>query len=574
MMPFLMTKNRRKQKRERPTNPEPLAPKAKPARSAPAWIKKLALALIMPVLLLGLVEASLRMVSFSHEPRIKTLWKPTISGFRGTYEFYLPTEFSPPGYIWLSQSNSPYTDRYGFRLPEIPFEKRGDKIRVAFLGGSTTHGGYRPYPERAIRLINAALGTNRYEKLNVACSSYSTHQSLKALERWALPRNPDIVFVYNGWNDMWVAGDGFSDKEKDPLLSISGESRLRMPAALQKLRLTGMLGKMAEAAGGRWPRQRVSFEDFDENLESMARKCAEQGVKMFIMIRPEQRAENFVHHPMEEPTATYARETFGTTNHYELYKAQSDRIIAIQRDVADRHPHVTPCDGWQVGMNLLDRSRAGEFGDNVPIFYSDNCHFLEFADELLAQHVAVTIAPEHAEAISNHINSIAYELAMAGELISEDAPRESIWFLDRAEKRNPDPETVARIAALRAEAEANFEFVDLFRVGRWGGDDPVFESKIRKLKRCLEIRPTDYGILIQIYRVCIYMNRLEEAAAAMAGFQARDIQQQYEWLNFTMESHVHGQRWRQARTTAGLLVKLNPQHQLANQVLREIPPDL
>jgi hypothetical protein len=549
-------------------------PASAPARTTPRWYKKLALAVFMPVLLLGLVEAGLRIASFSHEPRVKTLWKPTVSGFRGTFEFYLPTEFSPPGYIWLSQPNSPYTDRYGFRLPEIPFEKPADKIRVAFIGGSTTHGGYRPYPERAIRLINDALGTNRYEMLNVACSSYSTHQSLKALERWALPRKPDIVFVYNGWNDMWVAGDGFSDKDKDALLSITGESRLRMPAVLRKLRLTGLLGKVAESVGERWPRQRVSFEDFDANLESMARLCAEAGVKMIAMIRPEQREENFVHHLMEEPTATYAREAFGTTNAYALYKAQSDRIIAIQRSFADRHAHVTACDGWQVGMNMLDRNAAGEFGENVPIFQSDNCHFLEFPDELLAQQVALTIAPEHAEAISNHINSLAYDLAMAEELIREDAPRESIWFLDRAEKRNPDPETAGRIATLRAQAEANFELVDLFRTGRWGGDDPVFESKIAKLKRCLQIRPTDYGIMIQIYRVCIYMNRMEEAAAALSGFQPQNQQQQYEWMNFSMESHVQGKRWRQARRMAEQLIKMNPSHPLASQVLQQIPENI
>jgi len=232
---------------------------------------------------------------------------------------------------------------------------------------------------------------------------------------------------------------------------------------------------------------------------------------------------------------------------------------------------VTACDGWQVGMNLLDRSEAGEFGENVPIFYSDNCHFLEFPDELLAQHVAVTIAPEHSVAISNHINSMAYELAMAEELIREDAPRESIWFLDRAEKRNPDPETAGRIAALRAQAEANFEFVDLFRTGRWGGDDPVFESKIRKLKRCLEIRPADYGVMIQIYRVCIYMNRMEEAAAALAGFQPQDARQQYEWMNFTLESHLQGQRWRPARRVAEQLIKMNPGHPLASEVLQQIP---
>ncbi len=528
----------------------------------------------MPLVLFGALEGILRLTGFQHQPREKTLWKPTISGFVGTYEFYLPTEFAPPGYIWISQANTPFTDRFGFRRPEIPFEKPPGKIRVAFLGGSTTHGGYRPYPERAIRLINDAIGENRYEMLNVACSSYSTHQSVKALERWALPRNPDIVFVYHGWNDMWVAGDGFADQEKDALLSLTGESRLVMPGWLRAPRLTGLLGKLAEVAGGPWPRQRVAFDDFSANLETMARQCAETGARMFVMIRPKQREQGFVTHPWDPNTLLYAQQTFQTTNAYELYRAQSEEIIARQRAVAERHPHVQACDGNAEVLRILERSDAGEFGENVPIWYPDNCHLLDFADEFLAQYVALTIAPEHAEAISNRIASLAYAIGMAEELLREDAPREAAWYVARARERNPDATQSVYLDQLQVQAEAYFEFADLFRTGRWGGSDPDFESKIAKLKRCLEIRPGDYGVMLQIYRVCIYMNRLEEAAEAMAGFQPQSAQHRLEWLSFMLESHLQGQRWRPARRVAEELVQMQPQHPLAREVLQQIPGNI
>lgn len=535
---------------------------------------KLLLALVVPALLLGLLEAGLRLTNTETNTRQKTLWKPTVSGYWGTFEFYLPTDFSPPGYIWVSQPDTPFTDRYGFRLPEIPIEKPADKIRVAFLGGSTTHGGFRPYPERAIRLINAALGTNQYEMLNVACSSYSTHQSLIALDRWALPRKPDIVFVYHGWNDMWVAGDGFSDKEKDALLSSTGGARFPLPIWIAELKLTGLVGRFLQFFDHDWPRQRVSFADFESNLERMADMCAAHGIKMFVMIRPEQRESLFDSKPMDPLTEQYARQAFNTTNHYELYKTQSARIIAAQRAVAERHAHVEACDGNASVNQMLDLQEAGQLGEQVSVFYSDNIHLMDLADELLAQRVALTIASQHAVAISNLVNSIAYEATLAEELLREDAPREAVWFINRALARNPGTEDTAQLLAMREQARENFFFTDLFRSGRWGGDEPDFIRKIAKLKQCLEIRPSDYGVMLQIYRVCIYMNRLEEAAPAMAGFKPSNDQQKHEWLTFVLESNLQGQRWQQARRTAEKLITLDPRQELAIRVLNEIPPGI
>ncbi len=551
--------------------------KSKPSPPTPRntlWLKKLLLALVVPLVFLGAAEGLLRLAGFQYTPREKKLWKPTIAGFVGTYEFYIQTDFAPPGYLWVSQPNTPFTDRYGFRLPEIPVARQPGKIRVAFLGGSTTHGGFRPYPERAIRILNNALRTNRYEALNVACSSYSTHQSLKAFERWVLPRKPDLVFVYHGWNDVNLAGDGFSDREKDPLLSMDGAARVSLPPALRSLRLIGALGKIAGLADVQWPRQRVSFEEFESNLDTLARQCGQQNMGLCIMIRPEQQKEFFVSQPFEpgSPMEQYARKHFQTGDPWELYRLQAERITAIQREVASRHPHTTVCDGQAFVSSLLARNQAGEFGPHVPVFFSDNIHLPDLPEELLAQQVALTIAPEHATAISNWVQSVEYAMAMAGELLRENAPREAAWFIRQALQRQPTAEQQEQLTALLQKAEADFEFADLFREGRWGGTDAQFDSKIAKLKKCLQARPSDYGVLLQIYRVCIYMERMESAAAAMAAFQPQDAQQRHEWLSYTLQSHLQGQRWGEARKTAEKIVAINPNNQMAQSVLQQIPP--
>ena len=184
--------------------------------------KKIAFAACAALLALGGAETALRLGGFTYAPRQPTLWVPTVAGFQGTYEFFIPTALAPPGYVWLAAPGTPYTDRRGFRLPELPDRKEPGRIRIAFLGGSTTQGGYRPYPERTVALLNAAAGTNRYEALNAACSSYSTHQSLIVLQRLVLDLEPDLVCLYHGWNDAQLQEDGFRDDQKDAAANRAG----------------------------------------------------------------------------------------------------------------------------------------------------------------------------------------------------------------------------------------------------------------------------------------------------------------------------------------------------------------
>lgn len=532
------------------------------------WLRRVVLAVLGPLVVLGVAELGLRALDFRHALREKMLWKPTIGGFRGTFEYLIPTEFTPPGYLWRTMANTEFSDSHGFRLPELPIQKAPGKVRIAFLGGSTTHGGFRPYPERVIRLLNNAIGENRYEALNVACSSYSTHQSLMALERWVWPYEPDVVFVYHGWNDVVVAGDGYSDREKDAWMGADGAPRVPVLDALHNYRLAGAIGWAVEAMDRGWPRQRVSFADFERNLDAMARACAERGVPMVLMIRPEQPAEHFVENPVDALAARVVERSFGTTNAHAVYRAQSERVAAIQRAVAERHPGVTACDGRQWVLDLVARRDRGEFGERVPIFFEDNCHLFEFADEMLAHHVAEALAPQHAEALRRFINSMVYEYAIAGELIAEESPREALWFIRRALARQPGAEDEQLLRELEQKALERVEFVDNFREGRWGGPAGDFETKLAKLQRCAELRPQDFGVMLQLYRLCMYMDRPGLAAGFIAYFSSQGEYEHYKWNEFNLESHYYAGRWEEALPFARTLLTLEPQHPMALEVVQ------
>ncbi|HOW97313.1 MAG TPA: SGNH/GDSL hydrolase family protein [Kiritimatiellia bacterium] len=528
-----------------------------------ALLKRLLLAVVMTALVLAALEGALRLAGFRHEPRQKVLWKPTVAGFIGTEEFYIQTDFAPPGYIWVSQPNTPYTDRYGFRRPEVPVEKQPGQFRVAFLGGSTTQGGYRPYPERVIRLLNAATGGTRYEMLNVGCSSYSTHQSLIALERWVWPRHPDLVIVYHGWNDQIVQADGFSDHEKDALLSLAPGSRPSWAVRVQNMRLAQGVGRLLQAVDRSWPRPRVPVDRFRSNLDEFAERCRKRGTRLMIFVRPESRR-----YPLpayEAGALEHFSRAYKTTNTLELYKAIHADYSAAQREPREG---AEVFDAWAVVNRLYERQQAGEFGPGVEIWQNDSIHLRPLGEELLAQELAPAIAPEAAEAVKTFVQSGRYWSFLAGEFLNERLPHEAVYCARRA--KEADPALTAAMDELTRRAEKDFEFVALFEEGRWGGTDPAFESKLRKLSKCLGMRPADHGVLVQIFRTCLYSNRPEMAADALAGYRPASAPHRYEWLNMRLQSLLAGNRLQEAEGVAVEMLNMNPREAQVRGVLDQI----
>lgn len=519
------------------------------------FASRLALAVSVTLLTLGALELALQYAGFAHQPRRKILWKPVISGFIGTLAFDIPTRFAPPGYLWVAEPNTILTDRYGFRKPELPIRKQQGKIRIAFLGGSTTQGAHRPYPERAIRLLNTVACTDRFEVLNVACSSYSTHQSLKALERWVLPRDPDIVVIYHGWNDVDVAGDGYADHEKDiHARFLRGDQYRSFKTPLFPARTANLLAFVLDRIDNAWPRLRVPRHRFEQNLEHMAQLTGASGIRTMVFTRPRAHSRTLseslgvaaaAYHKAKLPEHPDAR-----------YDALHRLCTDTQRKVADRHPHVDLFDASGILDRIQEREAGGEFGPDIRIFMRDAVHIYEFAEELLAIELACALAPDLEEQIRMHVQTPEYHIARAREFLADDHVFEAAWHARTAnrlsENAHPESEEVLR------RAEAEYEFVRLFRDARWGGPDEDFDSRIRKLRRCLELRPSDFGVCLQIFRVCEYAERVPEAAAAMAGFRPASPESAYHHALLVLRSHQAAHRRPEIIATAHRILSIRP----------------
>lgn len=119
--------------------------------------------------------------------------------------------------------------------PEISLQKNENKIRIIFLGGSSTAGtginlpDEETWPWKTIKKLKDSLKTENIDFINAALGGYSTYESYGRL--WSRLRfyKPDIVILYQGWNDMYYF------KNADNPLNWRKDFDLQRPMKVEKI---------------------------------------------------------------------------------------------------------------------------------------------------------------------------------------------------------------------------------------------------------------------------------------------------------------------------------------------------
>lgn len=99
------------------------------------------------------------------------------------------------------------TDSHGFRNPEIAMPKPPDRVRLAFLGGSTTFcaevsSNDVTWPALVVRRLAARYPDVSFDFVNGGQPGYGTESSLKSLRLRVAPLHPDLVLYYEATNDF------------------------------------------------------------------------------------------------------------------------------------------------------------------------------------------------------------------------------------------------------------------------------------------------------------------------------------------------------------------------------------
>ncbi|HOW27415.1 MAG TPA: GDSL-type esterase/lipase family protein [Elusimicrobiota bacterium] len=192
-----------------------------------------------------------------------------------------------PVYLWSPVPQPGITNSLGFLGPEWTLEKKPGVSRLFCLGDSCTISGEIPYPVLLQRDLDDA-GPDRYEVFNAGVGSWSSYQGRLLFENLILRYRPDIVTVYFGWNDHWLA---WSHPDKE--LSVYLAPRARWINLFNRSRLaqgmTWVLHRMVPAPDPRDRRPplfRVPLEDYRANLEAIVDLAKKNGVRPVLITAP------------------------------------------------------------------------------------------------------------------------------------------------------------------------------------------------------------------------------------------------------------------------------------------------
>jgi lysophospholipase L1-like esterase len=99
------------------------------------------------------------------------------------------------------------TDSRGFRSPEIDDPKPEGRIRLAFLGGSTTYcaeasGNAATWPALVAASVAAACPGRSVDWLNASSAGYTVESSRTTLRVRVSSLRPDILVIYHATNDL------------------------------------------------------------------------------------------------------------------------------------------------------------------------------------------------------------------------------------------------------------------------------------------------------------------------------------------------------------------------------------
>jgi len=166
--------------------------------------------------------------------RMLTASNPSFDLDRGDGLYYSHPYISyeaRPGY---QTSDGARIDPMGFRSEPVNVSKPAGTFRIVALGASTTYGLYGPwneaYPYQLQQRLRRELGTDRIEVVNAGLVSATSTESLIRLYMRVLPIDPDMVLLYEGYNDLNPRMfDGFRDDyyhfRKTPAMRTGAVSR-------------------------------------------------------------------------------------------------------------------------------------------------------------------------------------------------------------------------------------------------------------------------------------------------------------------------------------------------------------
>ena len=245
------------------------------------WVPRIASAIVVPILLLVLIEAGLRMFGVGYSTDVT---EPcTVQGHPAScYNLFFPAPFFPPGMIKTPQAYS------------IPAEKPPGTYRIFVLGESAAMGD--PDPAYAFSrylevMLREGYPSMKFEVVNTGSVAINSHVLLPIAQGLAKQR-PDLFIIYSGNNEVvGPYGPGTALTSSGMSLPVIRGSifvrstrigQLLTKVGTEKREWTGMemfLDKQVRATS---PLMKYAYANFERNLRDTVEAARRSGARVIV----------------------------------------------------------------------------------------------------------------------------------------------------------------------------------------------------------------------------------------------------------------------------------------------------
>jgi tetratricopeptide (TPR) repeat protein len=245
------------------------------------WVPRIATAIFIPMVLLGLAEVALRLFGAGYDPSLTV--PCTIQGKPGScYNLFFPAPFFPPGMIKTPQAYA------------IPADKPAGTYRIVVLGESAAMGdpdpayGFSRYLEVMLR---EKFPSMKFEVVNTGSVAINSHVLLPIAKGLANQR-PDLFIIYSGNNEVvgpYGAGTALTSSGMSlPVIRASIFFRstrigqLLTKLGTQKRQWGGMemfLDKQVPASS---PLMKYTYANFESNLRDTIAVAHGAGARVIV----------------------------------------------------------------------------------------------------------------------------------------------------------------------------------------------------------------------------------------------------------------------------------------------------
>ena len=281
-----------------------------------------------------------------------------------------------PELFWTPRPGVAGHNSLGFIGPEFSPEKPDDVFRIVCIGDSCTHFGPQSYPEILQQLLDqarnsetpnsGALNDRKVEVINAGVIGYTSYQGLTLMRSKVANWQPDLVTVYFGWNDHWLAR-GLEDNQQT---NNSPGTASRMLGSLRSVQLARMLTGGLTADGQ--PKPRVALTDYRSNLTEIANLCRSLKCQCWFITAP---------HAMDLSIPDYLMTSGEVADPSQLIPLHQSYNAAV-REVAER-----------TASSLIDLESSIDALPKQSLFLEDHIHFTLAGRRYAAEQIAAKIGP-------------------------------------------------------------------------------------------------------------------------------------------------------------------------------------